>query len=115
MEERNVVLELFVSPTCPNCPPAKKLVADLAREDKSIKVVEYNTYTTKGQRRAKSFDVMSVPTIFVRASHSEERLGFKGMPVKDRLIKAINITKGIEKEEIIEKKSIVSKFKGIFS
>lgn len=103
-----VKIEIFTSPTCPNCPPAKNLVYQISKEVDDVKVVEMSTATKQGSRRAQSLHVMSVPTIFVTGPEFD-RMGFRGLPPKQGLLDAIAIAKGEKKWE--EPKSFMQKLK----
>lgn len=87
------VIEIFTSPTCVYCPSAKKLVAELAQEDKEIAVVEHSAATEEGRKRAQEFNIQSVPTIFVSGPATKEILGFRGTPSKEKLLDAIRKVK----------------------
>lgn len=81
-----VKLELFYSPTCPYCPLAKKMVAEVAPQfgDK-LDVEEVNTWTPEGQRRAIAYGIHAVPTIAIAG-----KVKFVGVPPsKEELAKAI--------------------------
>ncbi|MFH1590188.1 MAG: glutaredoxin domain-containing protein [archaeon] len=103
-----VKIELFTSPTCPHCPSAKNLTYQVGKEVEGVKVVETSTATKQGSKRARSMDVMSVPTIFVTGPEFE-RIGFRGTPSKSRLLDAIAISNGEKKWE--EPKSFMEKLK----
>ena len=97
-----VTIEVFTSPTCPHCSHAKNLAVQVAKECEDVKVVETSTATSKGSRRARMLNVMSVPSVFVKGPEFD-RIGFRGLPPKSRLVDAVKISKGIKKWE--EKKS----------
>jgi len=101
-------IEVFTSPTCPHCPSAKKVAEDLAAERDDVKVIETSTYSKKGQKRAESMQIRSVPTLFITSSEYEGRIGHVGTPSKDRLTQMVNITLGLENWPE-EKPSFVSK------
>ncbi|MFH1770201.1 MAG: glutaredoxin domain-containing protein [archaeon] len=103
-----VKIEIFTSPTCPNCPPAKNLVRDIGKEVEDVRVVETTTATKQGSRRAQSLHVLAVPTIFVTGPEFD-RMGFRGMPPKQRLLDAIAIAKGEKQWE--EPKTLMQKLK----
>lgn len=103
-----VKIEIFTSPTCPNCPSAKNLVREIGKEIDDVKVVETTTATKQGSRRARSLNIMSVPTIFVTGPEFG-RIGFRGLPPRQRLLDAIAIAKGEKKWE--EPKSLMQKLK----
>ncbi len=91
-------IELFTSPTCPHCPPAKMLAQKVAKERDDVKVVETSVATKQGSKRAKTLNVMSVPTVFVKGPEFD-RIGFRGLPPKDKLVEAIDISLGLKEWE----------------
>jgi glutaredoxin len=101
-------IEVFTSPTCPFCPGALKAAKEMAKDMPEIKVVETSTGTEQGRRRAEHNDVRSVPTLFITGNGYPDRIGYIGVPSKDKLKKIVNIAMGKEKWE--EKKE-----EGLFS
>ena len=89
-------IEVFTSPTCPHCPNAKRIAEEIANDRDDVKVVETSTYSKKGQKRAKSLQVRSVPTLFITGPEYEGRIGYVGTPSKDRLSQMVNIALGLE-------------------
>ena len=83
------VIEIFTSPTCIYCPGAKKTVAEVTKDLKDIRVVEHNSATEEGRKRATEFGIQSVPTIFVSGPKTKEIIGFRGAPSKEGILKAI--------------------------
>ncbi len=102
-------IEVFTSPTCPHCPAAKRVAEELSAERNDVKVVETSTYSSKGQKRAKSLEVRSVPTIFVTSNEYNGRIGHVGIPSKDSLNKMINIALSYEDWPNQNKESLVSR------
>jgi len=62
-----VKIELFVSPTCPHCPVAKKIVEDVLSKLNSdkIELEIVNSTTKEGIARAKAYHFLEVPTLVV--------------------------------------------------
>lgn len=87
-------IEVFTSPTCPHCHPALDLAKQIEKERDDVKVVELSTATPHGHRKAEQMGVMAVPTIFVRGPAYPQTIGFKGLPSKKGLLKAIDISLG---------------------
>ncbi len=58
------IIELFTSPTCPHCPPAKKALVETARKA-GVELTEYSTATPQGIQKAREYGVASVPTAIV--------------------------------------------------
>lgn len=85
---------VFTSPTCPHCPSALRLAREIEKSRDDVKVEEYSTATKDGARKAEYYNVMSVPTVFVRGPAHNQNIGFRGTPPKDRLLKAIDISLG---------------------
>lgn len=55
-----MILKVFTQPSCPKCPAAKKVIAQV--EDK-FTVEYYDIKTEDGLAEALSFDVMATPSI----------------------------------------------------
>ena len=87
-------IEVFTSPTCPHCHPALNLAKQIEKERDEVKVTELSTATPNGRRKAEQMGVMAVPTIFVKGPAYPENIGFKGLPSKKGLLKAIDISLG---------------------
>lgn len=96
------IIEIFTSPTCPHCPGALELAREVEQERKDVEVVELSTTTQEGIKKAQEFNVMTVPTIFVKGQEHNEILGFRGTPSKERLIKAVEISLGFKKAKELE-------------
>lgn len=60
-----MILKLFTQPTCPKCPVAKKLVAELKTKNSKLKIEEYDTTTVDGLAEASFYTVMATPTILL--------------------------------------------------
>ena len=57
-----MILKVFTQPSCPRCPAAKKVVAQV--EDK-FTVEQYDIKTEDGLSEALGYDVMSTPSMVV--------------------------------------------------
>ena len=100
-----VRIQVFTSPTCPHCHPALDLAKQIEKERDDVKVTELSTATPHGHRKAEQLGVMAVPTIFVKGPAYPQDIGFKGLPSKKGLLKAIDISLG--KAEWEEKKGFL--------
>ena len=100
-----VRIQVFTSPTCPHCHPALDLAKQIEKERDDVKVIELSTATPHGHRKAKQLGVMALPTIFVKGPAYPQDIGFKGLPSKKGLLKAIDISLG--KAEWEEKKGFL--------
>lgn len=100
-----VRIQVFTSPTCPHCHPALNLAKQIEKERDDVKVTELSTATPHGHRKAKQLGVIALPTIFVRGPAYPQDIGFKGLPSKKGLLKAIDISLGLAKWE--EKKGFL--------
>ncbi len=112
-DNEKVKIEVFTSPTCPHCPHAKKAVMKYAEGKTGIKVVETSTFTNEGQKRAREFEVRTVPTVFVTSQSNPDRIAFAGVPGEKQLERMINISLG--KDEMPKHESFLEKIKGIFA
>jgi thioredoxin 1 len=98
-------IEVFTSPRCPHCHPALDLAKQIEKERDDVKVIELNTATPHGSRKARQLSIMAVPTIFVKGPSYPQDIGFRGLPSKKGLLKAIDISLG--KAEWEEKKGFL--------
>lgn len=98
-----VKISVFTSPTCPHCPSAIKLANEIKHADGMINVIEYNSGNSKGQKQARKFGIMSVPTVLVKGSSFPNSIVFRGTPFKNDLLKAIRVARG--EEELEEEKT----------
>lgn len=89
-------IEVFTSPTCPHCHGAVKLSKEIEKERDDVKVTEISTATRYGSKRSKHLCIMTVPTTFVKGPGYQGNIGFKGLPSKKGLLKAIDISLGKE-------------------
>lgn len=103
----NAKIDIFTSPTCPHCAAALDLVRQIAKERDDVKINELSTATPYGSRKARQMDVMAVPSIFVRGPAYPQNIGFRGVPSKKGLLKAIDISLG--KAEWEEKKGLLQR------
>lgn len=104
MEENNsksgnnkIKISVFTSPTCPHCHPTVEFMKNYAKENKGIIVEELSMATPNGRKQAIKYQIMSVPTIFIKGKH-QDTFAFKGMPPKKSFEKAIRMARG-EKNE----------------
>ncbi|MDP7080717.1 MAG: glutaredoxin domain-containing protein [Candidatus Undinarchaeales archaeon] len=75
-----VIVEVFSSPTCPHCPRAVRTAKRVARKfGTKVRFIHTDIGIGAGSRRAKSFKVMSVPTILIHCPEGEV-LGHRGNP-----------------------------------
>jgi predicted DsbA family dithiol-disulfide isomerase len=105
-------IELFTSLTCPNCPPASKMVDELLNERDDIEVIKHVINSPEGYKRATEFEITSVPTILIKGPNIQEFIGLRGLFSKNGLNKAIDESLGkiIKKEE----KKFFEKMKSYF-
>ncbi|MFH1107481.1 MAG: thioredoxin family protein [Candidatus Micrarchaeota archaeon] len=77
-------IELFTSPTCPYCPPAKKALSEAAEalkaEGLEVEYVNYDTRSPEGLRKAREYDIMSVPAAIVCGSRHKFLLDAFNLP-----------------------------------
>ena len=55
-----MLLKVFTQPSCPKCPAAKKIIAQV---ENKFKIEYYDIKTEDGLAEALSFDVMATPSI----------------------------------------------------
>ncbi len=99
-----VKVEVFTSPTCPHCPAAVRLAKSVEeRIPDVIKVVETSSGTHFGFQRMKKFNIMATPTIIISGPAIHDKIGFRGTPSKEKLLKAISEASGTAIDEIKRK------------
>jgi protein-disulfide isomerase len=81
---------LFTSNTCSNCPPAKKEFDKLREERTDIELHELLTQSPKGQKLAKKFGIMSVPTYIFYGPGHESPMGLVGSQSVNTLNKYVD-------------------------
>ncbi len=91
-------IEVFTSNTYPHCPAAARATKGLMEESPEIAAriswKEMNTSTAEGRRKAKSYDIRTVPTIILTNTKTGEKAGLAGAPSKKKYIEAIYKTLG---------------------
>ncbi|MCW1296149.1 MAG: thioredoxin family protein [Candidatus Parvarchaeota archaeon] len=84
---KDVVIKLFTSKKCPNCPIAKKIVEKVAKEMK-VKVLEIDI--TKEPEEALMHQVVSTPSIAI----NDETIFFGEIPKEEKLKEEIRKAMG---------------------
>ena len=87
---------LFTSPTCPHCPPAKAFIEEYkkGRTDFELKVM--STVTQEGLKKAREFEIMTVPTFIIVGEGYPQPIGLKGIQSKKDMDKYIDLSLGNE-------------------
>lgn len=73
--KKQIVIEVFTSPSCPHCPGAIAMAQELARGMPNVQAIEIPTSTPQGLAKAALYDVKAVPTVFIN-----RRRAFIGAP-----------------------------------
>mgnify|MGYP000308787766 CR=1 FL=1 len=107
---QNVVIEVFYSKTCPNCPPQKKLAQNYTERDE-VKV--RLTDVAKKNGRAKNHGVRAVPTTTVDGPGVDKKMGFRGVMAEEKLETSIDIAKGEKDPEALNDSGIIQSLKNI--
>jgi small redox-active disulfide protein 1 len=63
--KKQVIIEVFTSPTCPHCPQALSMARELASQMPGIQAIEVSTGTPQGFAKAALYGVKAVPTVFI--------------------------------------------------
>ena len=92
-EKNKVKISVFTSPTCPHCHPTVEFLKKYAKEHEGIVVNEFSAATSEGRIEARKYQIMSVPTIFIKGSHNDT-FAFRGMPPLKSFEKAIKMARG---------------------
>jgi len=90
---KDLVIEVFTSPTCPHCPAAIKVTKEVLNENPELKArvewTEMNTAKSHAKRRARSYGIRTVPTIILINTKTGEKSGVTGAPGKRKYLEAI--------------------------
>ena len=100
-------VKLFVSRSCPNCPPAKKEIEELKTQRDDFELQIFETTTPEGMREAQKENIQSVPTYIIEGKGYPNKIGLVGSQGYDNLNKFIDVSLG--KRDINEKKSFWKK------
>lgn len=107
MEKAKVLL--FTSPTCPHCPNAKKFIYNFKNERKDFELIEYSTLSHEGQKQAKKYDVMSVPTFIIKGPGFPDPIGLIGVQSNKTMNKYLDIALGYKTLEDFKKPTLREK------
>jgi predicted DsbA family dithiol-disulfide isomerase len=88
------IVELFTSPTCPHCPPAKKALEEVAKERSDFTLAVYSTMTQEGQLKAEQYGIEGVPTAIISGPATEQPMGIPGEQSKKTYNDFIDIALG---------------------
>lgn len=112
---QEVVIEVFYSETCPNCPPQKELVKNY-EEDEEVGI--RLTDVAKNRERAGNHGVRAVPTTVVDGPELDQKTGFRGVMAEEKLESAIKVAQGEKEKDELENPGILETVKnfslGIF-
>ncbi|KAB2944429.1 MAG: thioredoxin family protein [Candidatus Methanoperedens sp.] len=73
--KRQIVIEVFTSPTCPHCPTAVAMAKEVASQTQGVQAFEISTGTPQGFAKAALYGVKAVPTVFI-----DHKCAFVGAP-----------------------------------
>ena len=105
-----VIVEVFSSPTCSHCPRAVRTARRVARKfDTKVRFLHTDTGTGSGSRRARSFKIMSLPTILVHSKDGEV-LGHRGNPEDATLERMVRQALG-EVEQVKSSEGLLTRIK----
>lgn len=90
---------LFTSPTCPQCPAAKDFIHEFRKERDDFQLVEYSTHSHDGQKRARTYNVMSVPTFIIQGPGYPQAIGLVGVQSAKAMNKYLDMSYGKVQEE----------------
>ncbi len=93
------IIYLFTSPTCPNCPPAKKLIHEFMKTRNDFVLKEFSTMTQEGYNKANKYGVMSVPAFIIEGPGYSQPIGLVGLQTEKSMHKYLDLSYGIEKQK----------------
>ena len=79
-------LKIFIQPTCPACPPAKKLGKKL---EKDIVVEYFDITQPHGLSEATYYDIMTTPTLILVEDSGKKIKTWTDVPDEDEVIKLL--------------------------
>ena len=83
-----MVLKIFTSPTCPKCPPAKKLGKEIKKEGE-IKVEWFDISTVDGLAEASFYSVLFTPSLVLVNKAGKEIAGWRGQAPKKNVVEDV--------------------------
>lgn len=86
-----VTLELFTTPTCPHCPPAKRKVQEFLdyfekKRPGMLSATLYDASTPAGSVKARGYGITTVPTIVVKGPANEFLLDAINEPTLEKAV-----------------------------
>ncbi len=80
-------LKVFTKGDCPNCPPARKLAAELQKEDK-LEIKSYNVDEPEGLAEAQFHTILATPSLILCDEADDEIASWRGAaPSKEEIYK----------------------------
>jgi glutaredoxin len=80
-----MIMKVFTQPSCPRCPAAKKIVAQV---ENKFNVEQYDIKTDDGLAEALSYDLMATPSIVILDDKGNVAAEWRGeSPTVDDLLK----------------------------
>jgi glutaredoxin len=104
-----VTIEVFYTPTCPQCPAQKDLAKSFEADDVDVILTDATTKT----RRAEKHGIQSVPTTIISGPGMEHNAGFRGITASERLQTAVNVARGEQPMDDLEKPGLLEHLKQI--
>jgi glutaredoxin len=108
---RAATIEVFYSPTCPNCPPQKRVAKQVEDDTVAVELID----VTKHAERAKEHSIKSVPTTIIHGPAIDHNIGFRGLTTQERLEQAIGVAKGELKVDALANPTLLDKIKQMIS
>lgn len=106
----DVLIEVFYSETCPNCPPQKELAEKYQNKD-DVKVRLSDVAKKKG--RAKNHGVRAVPTTVVSGPGIDQKTGFRGVMAEEKMETAIDVARGEKDRDSLENPGMLETIKSL--
>ena len=81
-------VKVFVSDSCPNCPPTKELAREL--DKKGVKVETYNIRSADGLAESLMYDVLSTPSTLILNSGGKVKAYLGVTPNISEVLEVLN-------------------------
>ena len=85
-----MILKIFTQPSCPNCPPAKKLGKDIEKKENGTVVEWYDVTEAEGLAEAAFYSVMATPSLVLLDDKGKEVKTWRGETPKEEEIAALS-------------------------
>ena len=102
---------LFSSPTCPHCHSARIFMSKYKKGRDDFIFKELSTAKPEGQKLARKYGIMSVPTFIIKGPNFPQPIGLRGVQSERTMNKYIKLSNGIQEEEETKRGLRIGRFR----